>query len=87
MRSAAWQARCTACLVSLLVWPPRPGHIREWDYSDRQLDFRQGDEMGRFLLGSTVVMLFPPGVVQFNRDWTPARPVRLGEAMGSAPLQ
>jgi phosphatidylserine decarboxylase len=43
--------------------------------------------MGRFLLGSTVVMLFPRGVVQFNRDWTPARPVRLGEAMGSAPLQ
>ncbi len=70
-----------------VVNPPRPGHIREWDYSDRQLDFRQGDEMGRFLLGSTVVMLFPPGVVQFNRDWTPARPVRLGEAMGSAPLQ
>ncbi len=70
-----------------VVNPPRPGHVREWDYSDRQLDFGQGDEMGRFLLGSTVVMLFPPGVVQFNRDWAPARPVRLGEAMGSAPLQ
>ena len=70
-----------------VVNPPRPGHIREWDYSDRQLDFRQGDEMGRFLLGSTVVMLFPQGVVQFNPDWAPARPVRLGEAMGSAPLQ
>ena len=70
-----------------VVNPPRPGHLREWNYSDRQLHFRQGDEMGRFLLGSTVVMLFPPGVVQFNRDWAPARPVRLGEAMGSAPLQ
>jgi len=66
-----------------VVNPPRPGHVREWDYSDRQLDFRQGDEMGRFLLGSTVVMLFPQCVVQFNPDWAPARPVRLGEAMGT----
>jgi len=66
-----------------VVNPPRPGYVREWNYSDRQLDFRQGDEMGRFLLGSTVVMLFPQGVVQFNPDWAPARPVRLGEAMGS----
>jgi phosphatidylserine decarboxylase len=66
-----------------VVNPPRPGHVREWNYGDRQPDFRQGDEMGRFLLGSTVVMLFPQGVVHFNPDWAPARPVRLGEAMGS----
>jgi phosphatidylserine decarboxylase len=66
-----------------VVNPPRPGHVREWNYSDRQPDFRQGDEMGRFLLGSTVVMLFPQGVVHFNPDWAPARPVRLGEAMGT----
>ena len=70
-----------------VVNPPRPGHLRDWNYSDQQIEFKKGDEMGRFLLGSTVVMLFPPGVVQFNRDWAPARPVRLGEAMGSAPLQ
>ncbi len=70
-----------------VVNPPRPGHLREWNYSDRQLDFRQGDEMGRFLLGSTVVMLFPQGVVHFNPDWAPARPVRLGEAMGTLQAQ
>jgi phosphatidylserine decarboxylase len=66
-----------------VVNPPRPGHVREWNYGDRPADLRQGDEMGRFLLGSTVVMLFPPGVVDFNPDWAPARPVRLGEAMGT----
>ncbi|MPN40686.1 hypothetical protein SDC9_188224 [bioreactor metagenome] len=37
--------------------------------------------MGRFLLGSTVVMLFEPGALQFQPDWVAARPVRLGEAM------
>jgi phosphatidylserine decarboxylase len=42
----------------------------------------QGEEMGRFLLGSTVVMLFPQGVMQFNPDWTATRPIVMGEAMG-----
>ena len=41
----------------------------------------QGDEMGRFLLGSTVVLLFPKGDLRFNPDWAPGRAVRLGEAM------
>jgi phosphatidylserine decarboxylase len=45
------------------------------------VDLKKGDEMGRFLLGSTVVMLFPKGPFQFNKSWAPARPVRLGEAM------
>ena len=68
-----------------VVNPPRPGHLREWDYADQQIAFRQGDEMGRFLLGSTVVMLFPKGVIRFNPDWAPARAIRFGEAMGSKP--
>jgi phosphatidylserine decarboxylase len=37
--------------------------------------------MGRFLLGSTVVMLFPKGMPAFNPAWAPARAVLLGEAM------
>ena len=67
-----------------VVNPPRPGKIREWVYGDRTIALAQGEEMGRFLLGSTVVMLFPKGVLQFNRDWAPARAIRLGEAMGTA---
>ena len=65
-----------------VVNPPRPGHLREWRYDDQQLSFRQGDEMGRFLLGSTVVMLFPRGVMKFTVEWSPQRPIRLGEMMG-----
>jgi len=70
-----------------LVNPPRPGHLREWNYADQQIALRQGDEMGRFLLGSTVVMLFPKGVVRFNPDWAPAQAIRLGEAMGAKVTQ
>ncbi len=65
-----------------LVNPPRPGTVRAWDYADPPVHLKKGEEMGRFLLGSTVVMLFPKNTLQFNADWAPARAIRLGEAMG-----
>jgi phosphatidylserine decarboxylase len=67
-----------------VVNPPRPGVLREWRYEMGNIALAQGEEMGRFLLGSTVVMLFPKGVMQFNADWTPTRSIRMGEAMGQA---
>ncbi|MBD9393990.1 archaetidylserine decarboxylase [Acidovorax sp. ACV01] len=63
------------------VNPPRTGTQRQWDYAKGQVSLRQGEEMGRFLLGSTVVMLFPAGPLQFNPQWAPTRPIQLGEAM------
>jgi phosphatidylserine decarboxylase len=60
---------------------PRPGRLSEWRYDDQSITFKQGDEMGRFLLGSTVVMLFPQGPLQFNPTWQPGGAVRLGEVM------
>jgi phosphatidylserine decarboxylase len=73
-----------------LVNPPRPGQVRDWRYDgpgDKPVRLKQGEEMGRFLLGSTVVMLFPKDAatakkpLRFNPQWQPARPIRLGEAM------
>ena len=65
-----------------VVNPPRTRDIRTWRYDDQNLVLKQGDEMGRFLLGSTVVMLFPAGRTTFNPDWAPEGAVRLGEMMG-----
>ncbi len=64
-----------------VVNPPRPGLLRDWQYGDTSVDLAQGDEMGRFLLGSTVVLLFPPGPLRFNPDWAPGRAIRMGEVM------
>jgi phosphatidylserine decarboxylase len=66
-----------------LVNPPRGGQVREWSYDDQSIVLQQGQEMGRFLLGSTVVMLFPRGPLQFNPAWAPGGAIRLGEAMAS----
>ncbi|MDO9490450.1 MAG: archaetidylserine decarboxylase, partial [Sphingomonadaceae bacterium] len=63
----------------------RTGRPSDWDYEDQTVELKQGEEMGRFLLGSTVVMLFRPGSIEFNPDWAPERAVRLGELMGNRP--
>jgi phosphatidylserine decarboxylase len=64
----------------------RTGTVCEWRYDsedDAAVHLRQGEEMGRFLLGSTVVMLFPQGPLAFNPAWVPGRAIRLGEPMAS----
>lgn len=68
-----------------VVNPKRTGKVSEWHYAGENVVLKQGEEMGRFLLGSTVVMLFRQNAITFNSDWTPERPVRLGEVMGNRP--
>ena len=67
-----------------MVNPPRPGRVREWRYDEQTIRLERGAEMGRFLLGSTVVMLFPANTLRFNPEWAPARSIRMGEAMATS---
>ena len=69
-----------------MVNPPRPGVVREWRYDEQNIVLKKGDEMGRFLLGSTVVMLFPKDTLAFNPDWAPTGAIRMGETMGGKPV-
>ena len=66
-----------------VVNPPRSRGVREWKYDTQQVLLKKGDEMGRFLLGSTVVMLFPENALQFNPQWDAAQGVQMGEVMGN----
>jgi phosphatidylserine decarboxylase len=68
-----------------VVNPPRQPNICDWTYADRDIVLRKGEELGRFLLGSTVVMLFPKDSLAFNPAWQPAGAVRLGEPMATLP--
>ncbi|HRQ59423.1 MAG TPA: archaetidylserine decarboxylase [Azoarcus taiwanensis] len=69
------------------VNPPRPGRLREWRYGEGEgeVALAKGAEMGRFLLGSTVVMLFPRDALAFDPAWAPGGAVRMGEPMGFKP--
>ena len=65
-----------------VVNPPRPGAVRDWRYDgEHAVTLDRGAEMGRFLLGSTVVLLFPAGPLAFNPAWRPGGEIRMGEAM------
>lgn len=64
------------------VNPPRRAEPTTWNYEKESIVLKQGEELGRFLLGSTVVMLWPKRQIHFNPAWAPENAVRLGEAMG-----
>jgi phosphatidylserine decarboxylase len=68
-----------------VVNPKRTGKVSEWTYEGEDVVLDKGEEMGRFLLGSTLVMLFRPHTIAFSEDWAPERSVRLGEPMGERP--
>lgn len=66
------------------VTPPAGKKVRSWQYSDHSdiaITFKAGDEMGRFKLGSTVVMCFEKELVGFDA-FEPADPTRLGQKCG-----
>ena len=67
-----------------VVNPPRRPDIAKRSYAEGEVVLDKGAEMGRFLLGSTVVMLFPKGALRFGSDWAPGGPVRMGEPMARA---
>jgi phosphatidylserine decarboxylase len=69
-----------------VVNPIRTNKVSEWNYMDQDIVLTKGEEMGRFLLGSTIVMMFRQNTIAFNQDWAPERSVRLGEIMGNRPV-
>jgi phosphatidylserine decarboxylase len=42
----------------------------------------RGDEMGRFMLGSTVILLFPEGAMEWDESYVAGRITRLGQKLG-----
>ena len=67
-----------------VVNPPRGAQVRVFDYAQAPIDLAQGAEMGRFLLGSTVVLLWPRGTLRFNPDWRAGLGVRMGQVLATS---
>ena len=63
---------------------PGNGQVTTTRYTgDQAVHFRKGEEMGRFRLGSTVVMVMPKGSVHWNPEQKAEKTVRMGEAFGT----
>lgn len=54
-----------------------------WDYTSNQVALNRGDDMGAFLLGSTVIVLFEPNRIAFSDQLTANHPLKMGQQIGS----
>ncbi|MBI2994095.1 MAG: phosphatidylserine decarboxylase [Gammaproteobacteria bacterium] len=66
------------------VTPATPGALLEYDYRDHRdpIAFGKGAEIARFNMGSTVILLFAKGAVEWEPDLRPGSAVQMGERIG-----
>jgi phosphatidylserine decarboxylase len=64
------------------ITPPYGNNIQHWDYQGEQaITLQKGEEMGRFNMGSTVVMLLPLESELFKHEFSAGTAIQLGQAM------
>lgn len=67
------------------ITPPQGGDITVTRYADvgpERVRLARGAEMGRFNMGSTVILLFPRGMMEWDAALKPEMPLRMGQALG-----
>ncbi len=64
------------------VIKPHQTKIQYWDYHDQNITLEKGKEMGRFLMGSTVILLFPHNTIQWSETLSAHTPLLLGQQIG-----
>jgi phosphatidylserine decarboxylase len=64
---------------------PNGDSLFEVDYTDHKtaIVLQRGAEMGRFKLGSTVVAVFGPGMLQLNPELAAGSAVNMGQVLGA----
>lgn len=64
---------------------PIKKRVRTTEYGSKSAEIRleKGDEMGRFLLGSTAIVLFPKDTVSWDAELIANSTVRMGQQIGS----
>lgn len=63
---------------------PPPKTVQHQNFIEQlTVELAQGEEMGRFKLGSTAILLFPEGVAQWGDELEAGTPLRLGQAIGA----
>ena len=58
----------------------------EEEHTEHHLVYHRGDEIGRFLLGSTVICCFPPGAATLASSLVAGTKVRMGQALAQVTI-
>lgn len=65
------------------VTPPTSKTIRSWQYTRINAPkLKRGEEMGRFNMGSTIIVLFGNDVINWSDQFSAGQSVQLGEKIG-----
>jgi phosphatidylserine decarboxylase len=65
-----------------VVTPPSITSVQSWQYNDTAPTLKIGEEMGRFNMGSTIIVLFGKDKAQWNSELAADKVVKLGERIG-----
>ncbi|GAB6067307.1 archaetidylserine decarboxylase [Methylothermus subterraneus] len=65
------------------VTPPAGNKTRRWRYEAQAICLERGAELGRFNMGSTVIVLFQAGAIRWLNP-RPGKPVRMGEKLAES---
>ena len=66
------------------VTPPFGKSIQQWDYTNQAIHLARGAEMGRFNMGSTVIVLFGAGNTAWSSELHSETVIKMGESLGRA---
>lgn len=66
-----------------VVTPPSIAEVRSWLYENNAPVLEKGAEMGRFNMGSTIIVLFGEEAVRWEADFVADKTVKLGEMIGT----
>lgn len=66
-----------------VVTPPSIHQTRTWNYQDNAPTLFKGVEMGRFNMGSTIIVLFGANKIAWDHGLVAGKPVKLGTQIGS----
>ena len=67
-----------------MITPPYGKEITTWRYDKETIELQRGDEMGRFNMGSTVILLFAKDVLEWQEDLVAASTVRMGQCLSKS---
>lgn len=66
-----------------VVTPPTANSVRAWRYQNNAPRLQKGDEMGRFNMGSTIIVLFGEDKAVWSDTLKPGCAVKFGQQIGN----
>ena len=65
-----------------VVTPPTISSLRSWQYTENAPSLKIGEELGRFNMGSTIIVLFGQDKAKWDNDFIADKIVKMGEHIG-----